>query len=519
MPNSDFLAQPSLPRPEVGADDAAAVAEHAFGLTGRITELGSNQDRNFLVDTGDAPLRAQGRQPGLRGRELHAQNAALALLAGADVRIPAVLAARDGGDVVAVEVRGRTLHARVLSFVDGEPLTEVARLSAEQLRTLGRLSGSIAAGLAGLRHPGLARTTQWDARIGGDVVALLADHVLQPAKRLAVAAAAEAALAALEPLAGGCRCRPMHGDLTDDNIVVGARTARRRHRLRRSRARLAGRRARGDRDARSAPRSRRPVAVLRVIAAFHAEAPLDDAEVEALWPLVVLRGAVLVVSGEQQVVARPGQRLRRREPRARVGRSSTRRARCRFAGRQAAMRRSARRRGGPPAGAPAPAASRADGTDAAVVDLSPERRPARRRARWLAPASSDAVLRRLPSAGRALTRYGEPRLTRARPRPRAEPATIALGVDLAAPAGTVGRAPFAGGRGGCSGRARCCRAPTCGCWLDGLEPPLRDRRPSSPRATRSAGRRRPCGAQALPRALDGVEPPALRRVPPWPAPG
>ena len=43
-----------------------------------------------------------------------------------------------------------------------------------------------------------------------------------------------------------------------------------------------------------------PAATLPAIAAFHAVRPLGPAEVEALWPLVVLRAAVLVVSGIHQ---------------------------------------------------------------------------------------------------------------------------------------------------------------------------------------------------------------------------
>jgi 4-aminobutyrate aminotransferase-like enzyme len=43
-----------------------------------------------------------------------------------------------------------------------------------------------------------------------------------------------------------------------------------------------------------------PAATLAAIAAFHAVRPLGPAEIEALWPLVVLRAAVLVVSGVHQ---------------------------------------------------------------------------------------------------------------------------------------------------------------------------------------------------------------------------
>ncbi len=41
--------------------------------------------------------------------------------------------------------------------------------------------------------------------------------------------------------------------------------------------------------------------MLEAIAAFAELLPLDDDELRALWPLVQLRTAVLVVSGEQQV--------------------------------------------------------------------------------------------------------------------------------------------------------------------------------------------------------------------------
>ncbi|MGX6450274.1 phosphotransferase, partial [Patulibacter sp. S7RM1-6] len=50
----------------------------------------------------------------------------------------------------------------------------------------------------------------------------------------------------------------------------------------------------------------RPLAVLPLVRAFDAEVRLTDDELAALWPLVVLRGAVLVVSGEEQVAVDPG---------------------------------------------------------------------------------------------------------------------------------------------------------------------------------------------------------------------
>ena len=474
MPNSDFLAQPSLPRPEVGTDDAAAVAERAFGLTGRITELGSNQDRNFLVDTGSGRYVLKIANPAFSLDELHAQNAALELLAGSDMRIPAVVPALDGAEVVEVEVRGRTLNARVLGFLDGDPLTGVARPSREQLRTLGRLSGRIASGLSGLRHPGLARTTQWDARIGGAVVELLADHVTQPAKRRAALRATERALASLEPVRGRLRVQAVHGDVTDDNIVLGADgpgvidfgDVADGWLVAELAATVTSALHHVPDDA---------LAVLDVIEAFHAESPLDDADLAALWPLVVLRGAVLVVSGEQQV-ALDGDNdyadenrahewvafdVARRLPAAEV--EAVVRARLAASG----------ARGGTAEVAVPPLGRlvAVDSTDDNLADLSVTGR-ALDAGRFSRPDAEDAVLSAICRRhGHAITRYGEARLSRAVLDRSEASATVALGVTLDVPAGVVVHAPF-GGELRLAEGSWLLRVDGVDLWLDGLSRPL-----------------------------------------------
>ena len=48
-----------------------------------------------------------------------------------------------------------------------------------------------------------------------------------------------------------------------------------------------------------------PVSILQAVRAFHAIRPLTTAEVDALWPLLVLRTVVLIVSGAQQAALDP----------------------------------------------------------------------------------------------------------------------------------------------------------------------------------------------------------------------
>ena len=48
-----------------------------------------------------------------------------------------------------------------------------------------------------------------------------------------------------------------------------------------------------------------PTSILPAVRAFHAIRPLTTVEVDAVWPLLVLRTAVLIVSGAQQAVLDP----------------------------------------------------------------------------------------------------------------------------------------------------------------------------------------------------------------------
>jgi 4-aminobutyrate aminotransferase-like enzyme/Ser/Thr protein kinase RdoA (MazF antagonist) len=474
LPNFDFLTQPALPRPDVTVEDAAAIAAARFGLEGDIVELGSNQDRNFRIDTGAERFVLKLANPVFSADELLAQNAALAALAGSGIRIPEVVTSVDGAELVEVEVAGRTLLARVLRYLDGEPLTGVGRPTRDQLRTLGALAGRVAGGLAALTHPGLDRTTQWDARIGGEVVDLLLEHVEQPAKRGVVREATDAALARLEPLRQRLRVQAVHGDVTDDNIVLGddgpgvidfgdvsdgwlvaelaATVTSALHHV-----------------------PDEPLAVLDVIEAFHAEAPLDDADLAALWPLVVLRGAVLVVSGEQQV-ALEADNVYADENRAHewVAFDVARRLdateletliRARLAGVSADAAASTAAHAS--LGRLLPLAT----TTAHLADLSVEARDLDAGA-WLREDAEHTVLARVSrEQGHAVTRYGEARLTRATTDRALPDATVALAVTADVPAGAEVTAPFPGELAPSDG-SWLLRGEGIALWLDGLVRPL-----------------------------------------------
>ena len=160
----------------------------------------------------------------------------------------------------------------------------------------------VAAALAPLEHPGFAQRTQWNLRDGAEIVRLLGHSIPDAGRRERVRDVAIAAEAALAPLRDALRTQPIHGDLTDDNLVAAP-----------------GSDAWGVIDFGDVAESwtvaelavtcaailhhnpRDPLVVLDAAEGFHAAHPLTDAEVAALWPLVQLRAATLVASGEHQV--------------------------------------------------------------------------------------------------------------------------------------------------------------------------------------------------------------------------
>ncbi len=444
MPNSDFLAQPALPRPLLTRDDAVRIASELYGVTGELAELGSQQDRNFRIDDGATRWVLKVSNPVFSSDELLAQDAAAAAVQSAGLEAPRAVPSLGGRLVETTNVGGVELPVRLLTYVEGEPMSGAGVFSADDARALGGAAARVAAALTDVQHPGTARSTQWNLRIGEEVVELLLPHVSDSTRRDRVARAAGGASRGLDGIRDRLRIQTTHGDVVDDNVVRGSDGA------------ITGVIDFGD-VAESWTVSelavacvailhhspRRPLVVLEAIAAFAQLLPLEDDEVRALWPLVQLRTAVLVVSGEQQValdaVGGAGNAYadenRPHEWRAFEVATALDAAR---------MEMLIRWRLGGRSGLFPPAGMLADLSDAAVVDFSTTS-SALDAGVWLEP---DAEARLLATArdehGTAVTAWGEARLTRAAVRSSHEVPTIALGVEIAGEAGTALVAPAAG---------------------------------------------------------------------------
>ena len=443
-----------LPRPRVTIEQATELALDRFGITGTVTELGSHQDRNFRIETDAGTVVLKISNPAVATVELEAQNAALEHLVGLDLDLPAAVAGLEGSGIVRVTIDGQNLDLRLLTYVDGHPLTDSLRLSVGQLRSLGDVAARIVRGLGDFEHRGTDRFLQWDLRRGGAVIDALLPYVDDVARRERLGTVADAARHRLALIAADLRVQAIHGDITDDNVV--------------SRDGAAGTItgvidfgdvAQGWLVAELAAtcacvlyRSpQHPLAILDTIEAFAVQVPLTEAELSALWPLILVRTAVLVVSGEAQVhldgdndyadANRAREWLAFETAAAQDGAELEALIRFTVAHQDVAAQTVADQRQpiaatGHPVFGPLDPAGRIDlSVTSAAFDAGS----------WLEPGIDERVATDAAARlGQAVTSYGEFRLSQTRIDTADESITLALGIEVYLPVGSQVTAPIDG---------------------------------------------------------------------------
>ncbi|WP_105034341.1 aminotransferase [Cryobacterium aureum] len=433
-----------LPRPRLTPEQATELARDRFGVSGVVTELGSNQDRNFRIKTDAGSLVLKVSNPAITTVQLEAQNAALAHLGTLGLDLPAAIAGIDGGEIQRVTIDGQNLDLRLLTYVDGQPLTDVVRLSVGQIRALGDVAGRMVRGLADFEHPGTDRFSQWDLRRCGEVIDALLGYVDDEVRRERLRTVTDAVRQQLARVAADLRVQTIHGDLTDDNVVNRADAAETI-----TGVIDFGDVAQGWLVAELAAtcacvlyRSpQHPLAVLDAIEAFTKQVPLTDTELTALWPLVVLRTAVLVVSGEQQVHL-DGDNDYADANRSREWLAFATAAEQDGAELEALIRFVVTQTDASIAYTEHPLAGALD--PKAIIDLSVTS-AAFDAGVWLEPGidarvAADTAAR----SGHAVTRYGEYRLSQTRIDTAEESVTLTLAIEVYLPAGSPVTAPIDG---------------------------------------------------------------------------
>ncbi|KIF65193.1 aminotransferase [Pseudomonas fluorescens] len=450
MSFATLIHRASLPSPQVSLEQARHLLAQHYGLNGTLQALGSQQDLNYRVDSERGRFVLKICRGDYSLVELQAQHAGLKYLAEhCDVHVPRVIPARDGQDLLTLDVEGESVHVRLLDYIEGQPLTALDHLGHEVVAGFGRLCGEMDLALAGFDHPGLERTLQWDARHASALIEHLLPVIEDERQRTLIAEAAEQARLRLQPLLEKLPVQAIHMDITDDNVVWQC-DARRHWQLQ------------GVIDFGDLVRTWRitdlsvtcaallhhaagdPFVILPAVQAYHVVNPLQHEELLALWPLIVARAAVLVLSGEQQVSIDPGNTYSRDNLTHeweifRVATSVP------LALMEAAILTAV--------GQTLPAIDSEGfapllpdlvGREFALIDLGVLSAHFEA-GNWEQPGIDQRLLSEAAAIhGLAASRYGQYRLSRTRPDSADEPETFPLHVELHVPQGSTVEAPFAG---------------------------------------------------------------------------
>ncbi|PPF29441.1 aminotransferase [Rathayibacter tritici] len=304
----DYFTQVDLPTPTLGDDEVQRLFAETFGVAVDLRSLGSQQDQNFRVFPRGStePLGVlKLSNPVFSEAEIDLQDAAAATVAAhsAGLRIPKLVEGPRGAMSTWWDSTQGRIHARVIENIAGRTLMGSGYLSPAAVEGMGALSGAVSMSLADFTHPASGRVLQWDLRHSGRVIDTLLPAEPDTDVRAIVQRAADAARAALAPVQDALPLQAGHFDVTDDNVLCadGSRVP--------DAVIDFGDVCSSWRVAEIATTvssvlhhdGASPETALPAIRAFDRLRELGDDEITALWPLVILRGAVLVLSGRAQV--------------------------------------------------------------------------------------------------------------------------------------------------------------------------------------------------------------------------
>lgn len=287
-------------RPEIGPDEAGAIAREAFGLQGRLTPLAGERDRNFLLETGSGERYVvKVTSPGEPDGQLRFETRLLEWLDGDPT--PRLVSSLGGETLVLRPGDGSTWRVRVLRYVPGRVWADVRPHPPALLVELGRHIAGLALRLAAFPEPVPTRSGFiWALEEAGSVME--AALQLHQGERRKLVAGCLAAYRDAEAAFPSLPTQLIHGDLNDHNVLVSAEGG------------IAGFLDLG--DAHPAPavfdlavalayalmgQADPAQAAARVVAGYHQVRPLSEEEIALLLPLARARlGASVSIAASRR---------------------------------------------------------------------------------------------------------------------------------------------------------------------------------------------------------------------------
>ena len=289
--------------PRFDSAGAARLAREMYGLDASASALPSERDQNFLLATSARRYVLKIANAAEHRVVLEAQNAAMAHVADRVAFCPRVLPTI-AGDTIGI-APGSGHLARLVTYLDGIPLAEAGARTTALLESLGRAVGRLDRALEDFDHPAIHRDFHWDLANAAPVIARHLPLVLDGGDRRLVRRVSATARQTIEPLQAAFRRSAVHHDANDWNVLVSS-------------PEVVGIIDFGDMVhswtvadpavavAYAMLDGSDPLATAAaIVRGYHAEHPLRDEEVVAVFPLATLRLCVSACVAAWQQQQRP----------------------------------------------------------------------------------------------------------------------------------------------------------------------------------------------------------------------
>jgi 4-aminobutyrate aminotransferase-like enzyme/Ser/Thr protein kinase RdoA (MazF antagonist) len=297
--------------PRFSIAEATSLAKELYGLRAMATPLPSERDQNFLLETESGEKFVFKIANALEDRALlDAQHAAMTHIAQQISLCPRVVPALSGEMITTVESpTGVKNFVRLFTSLPGVPLAEVHPHSPELLRDLGRKIGQLDRALTTFDHAAVHRNFHWDLAKGVKVINEYGVLIADAGVRDLIYKFASNLERDLAPSLSRLGTSVIHNDANDYNILVSGGDGN---------ARVTGVLDFGDMvhsftvgDLAVAiayailDKPDPLAAATHIVGGYHAEYPLSENEIAALFGLLCLRLSMSVCLAAQQQPQRP----------------------------------------------------------------------------------------------------------------------------------------------------------------------------------------------------------------------
>jgi 4-aminobutyrate aminotransferase-like enzyme/Ser/Thr protein kinase RdoA (MazF antagonist) len=213
----------AAPPPDVGAEEAAELAERLFGVTGSLVSLDSERDRNFRIDAADGGrFVLKVHNPADAPSVVDMQTRAMLHIARTDpeLRVQRMERTLDGALHAELERPDGARHVvRLLTHLEGRASVEPSELSLDALRDYGGVAARVGRALRGFFHPAADQVILWDIKRAASLRPLVG-HVEDRARRALVDRTLDRFEERVLPALGALRAQVVHDDLTLDNVLL-----------------------------------------------------------------------------------------------------------------------------------------------------------------------------------------------------------------------------------------------------------------------------------------------------------